>query len=395
MGAQFRFVHCADLHLGARFKGVSEVDPKSAERMRMSVFESFSRIVDKVLDSGADALFIAGDAFDESTITPRTRSFLAEELARARVPVFVSRGNHDPHMSWEESIPLPPNVHEFGTEPERVDIPGVEGAEVIGASFSDWHEERNLPSLFRGSPDRFTVACVHCDVDSVNAQYSYSPCSLMDMKARGVDYWAIGHIHKRAVLSRDPWIVYPGNIQGRNFKETGEKGAYLVDVRDGRVASAEFFATQGIVWYDETIDITGRDFNGILDDIRSRVRPGAIVRLDFIGSGDLNRMLREQSDDTARLIASKIGCTVSEMEVRTMPPIDIDLRRGGKDMTAKLIDSGDALRDSGREAIMAVLSSNPIMAKHSEYLDALSDDELRSLVEESTMALVTRMEAVR
>lgn len=395
MGANFRFVHCADLHLGARFKGVSEKDPKAAERMRMSVFESFSRIVDRVIDSRADALFIAGDAFDESTLTPSTRMFLVDELVRAKVPVFLSRGNHDPHTSWEESIPMPPNVHEFGTEPERVDIPGVEGAEAVGASFADWHDERNIPSMLRGSPDRFTVACVHCDVDAVDAEYSYSPCSLSDLRGRGVDYWAIGHIHKRAVLSEDPWVVYPGNIQGRSFKETGEKGAYLVEVRDGRVASAEFFATQGIVWYDEVVDIAGKDMASITDDLRRRIAPGSIVRLAFVGSGEMDRMLREQSDNLRSLIGSRIGCTISEFDIRTVPPVDIDARRGGKDMIGLVIGSGDSLKGSGRNAILSKLSSNPVMARNLESFEYMTDDELDSIVDEAVMAIVSRLGVAR
>ena len=395
MGAHFRFVHCADLHLGARFKGVSYADPKSAELMRMSVFESFSRIIDKVIDSKADALFIAGDAFDESTITPRTRSFLVDELARAKVPVFVSRGNHDPHTSWEENIPMPPNVHEFGTEPERIDIPGVDGAEAVGASFADWHEERNLPSLLHGSLGKFTVACVHCDIDSVNADYCYSPCSLNDTKGRGVDYWAVGHIHKRAVLSQNPWVVYPGNIQGRSFKETGEKGAYLIDVSDGRVSSVEFFPTQGFVWYDEEIDIGGKDINGIVEQLRSEIVPGSIVRLSFVGSGDLNRMLREQTDDVTRLIASKTGCTVSEIDVRTNPPIDLNARRGSKDIVGMIIEAGDSMKASDRNRIIDSISTNPIMARYRKLFEAMSDEDLRSIAEEAMALLVTKMEATR
>lgn len=363
--------------------------------MRQSVFESFSRIIDKAIDSKADALFIAGDAFDESTITPRTRLFLVDELARAKVPVFLSRGNHDPHTSWERSIPMPPNVHEFGTEPERVDIPGVDGAEAVGASFADWHEERNLPSLLRGSADKFTVACVHCDIDSVNADYCYSQCSLSDTKGRGVDYWAIGHIHKRAVLSKDPWVVYPGNIQGRSFKETGEKGAYLVDVSDGRVSSAEFFPTQGFVWYDEEIDIGGRDLNGIIEQLRSEIVPGSIARLAFVGSGDLNRMLREETDEVAALIASKTGCTVSEIDVRTDPAIDLDSRRGSKDIVGLVIEAGDSMKASGRARIIDSLTVNPIMARYREHFEAMSDEELRAIAEEAMTALVTKMEATR
>lgn len=395
MGAQFRFVHCADLHLGARFKGVARADPEEAARMTRTVFESFSRIVDTAVREGADAMFVSGDAFDEDTITPRTRMFLCDELRRAGMPVFVVRGNHDPRTSWESSIPYPGNVHEFGTEPERVDIPGVDGAEAIGASFADWHDSRNLPSMMTGSPDRFTVACVHCDVDNPGAEYQYSPCSLSDMRGRGVDYWALGHIHKRQVLSTDPWVVYPGNIQGRSFRETGEKGAYLVDVRDGRVADARFFATQGMVWHDESVDITDRTIDAVADELAQRITKGSIARVTFTGSGELDGMVRSAADDIARLLSGKLGCAISEVVAETSPAIDLEARRGGKDMVSAVLASGDSLRAAGRDAILGAISMNAMARDRMDFYRSMSDDDLAGIVDSAVKSLVSRMEAPR
>lgn len=84
--------------------------------MTESVFRSFSRIVDLAISEKVDFVVIAGDAFDEFTITPATRHRFASELARMEVPCFIARGNHDPQVAWAASIPYPPNVHEFGTE---------------------------------------------------------------------------------------------------------------------------------------------------------------------------------------------------------------------------------------------------------------------------------------
>ncbi len=391
MGAHFRFVHCADLHLGARFKGVAETDPEEAERMTRSVYESFSRIVDAATSEGADAMFIAGDAFDEGTITPRTRSFLVRELRRASVPVFMARGNHDPRTSWESSLPYPSNVVEFGVEPERHDIPGVEGAEAVGASFADWHESRNLPSMIRGSPDRFTVACVHCDVDNPSAEYQYSPCSLSDLRGRGVDYWALGHIHKRTVLSQEPWAVYPGNIQGRSFKETGEKGAYMVTVRDGRVAEARFFATQGIVWHDVEADITGRTLEQVSEDLASRIPRGSLARVTFIGSGDLDRMLRDSPSDVASLLSERLGCTVADVSVSTSPAMDLESHRGARDMIGAVLSAGDSLGAAGRDEIIRLICGNPMARDRRDVFESMTDEELVELVRAATMSLVSRM----
>ena len=393
MGAHFRFVHCADLHLGSRFKGVSSRDPEAGERMTESVFQSFSRIVDLAISEGVDFMVIAGDAFDESTITPATRHRFASELARLGRPCFIARGNHDPHTDWESSIPYPPNVHEFGTEPEYIELDGIDGLEIAGVSFADWHEERNLPSMIRGSPERFTVAVMHCDVDSVGAQYDYSPCRLSDMSGRGVDYWAIGHIHRRAVLSENPYVVYPGNIQGRKITEDGEKGCYLVTVDGGRVSELRFVPTQGIVWRDIRVDITGRTMDDVIAEARGAVGPGDIVRMTFTGTGELDGALR--LNDNSDYLSKVLGCTVCEVVVETSPSIDMDSRSGGSDMTAKVIASGRGLAASGREAILGRILANPIAARHRDYYESLTDEELVRLVERATGMLVAGMGAGR
>lgn len=394
MVSHFRFIHCADLHLGSRFRGVSEDDPRRARELTESISESFSRIVDLVASEHADAMVIAGDAFDESTITPRARMFLVEQLERAAVPVFMVRGNHDPVVSYEDSIPLPPNVHMFGPEPENVSVPGYEDVEVAGVSFADWHEERNLPSMIRGTPGMFTIGLVHCDVDSAGGDYDYSPCRLSDLSGRCVDYWALGHIHKRTELSREPWAVYPGNIQGRSLKETGEKGAYVVDIVDGRVSEARFVPTQGILWFDETVDITGMStVDQLVSALRGRVPEGSVLRTTIVGRGPLDPMLRRDGADVEGIITYRLGCRSAGLDVRTSPDIDIEARRGTGDMVGLLIDAGDRLKEEGREAILSVIASNPVAKTHLEDIESMTDEELLEAVDSAVMRLAGIMEA--
>ena len=391
MGAHFRFVHCADLHLGSRFRGVSSRDRDAGERMTESVFGSFSRIVDTAVSEGADFMVIAGDAFDESTITPATRHRFVTELARLGIPCFIARGNHDPHTDWEASIPYPPNVHEFGTEPEYIELDGLDGVEIVGASFADWHEERNLPSLVRGTPGKFTVACMHCDVDSVGSQYDYSPCRLSDLAGRGVDYWAIGHVHKRAVVSENPYVVYPGNIQGRKITESGEKGCYLVTVDGGRVSELRFVPTQGIVWRDLEVDISGKGMEEVIAELRGKVSQGDIVRVRFTGFGEMDGMLRLHTRENAEYLSKVLGCTVCDIVVSTAPGIDMEARAEGADMAAKVIACGRQLTGAGRDAILSVILRNPIASRHRDHFESMTDEQLSALVDRASGMLVARM----
>ncbi len=187
-------------------------------------------------------------------------------------------------------------------------------------------------------------------------------------------------------------MVYPGNIQGRSFKETGEKGAYLVTVEDGRVSELRFVPTQGLVWYDDTVDITGSEsLDDVVDQLRGAYIPGSVVRLTFTGSGALDGMLRSEPDDIRSIIASNIGCTVVSAEVCTSPYIDMDARAGERDMIGITILQGKGLESADRDTIIGILSSNPVMKRYIDLFEDMDDAMLRSLVREATRDVVSHL----
>ncbi len=389
MGKQFRFIHCADLHLGSRFKGLDTQNPSLAERMRQSVFESFSRIIDAALENHVDALVISGDLYDDDNELPSTRMWLSDQLARLDVPVFICRGNHDSRTSWDSAIPYPANVHEFGTSPERVEL--SEDVEIVGISYAVPHETRNLASILEGSFDRFTIACLHADLDTVTEGYSYAPCSMSDMQSGNIDYWALGHIHKREVVSTSPYVVYPGNIQGRSFKETGPKGAYLVTVDSHRVSSIDFIQTSVYHWEDMTVDITGCTFNDVMNIIGNKADSNAICRITFTGSGELDTLLRTNIDNVSHTITQTAGCLVSSLTVRTSPPIDIEARSHERDMGAAVIRAGKDLSNMTKEELVDLICQNKNASKHRDFFMAMSDEDVHSLVDDATRSILARM----
>ena len=72
--------------------------------------------------------------------------------------------------------------------------------------------------------------------------------------SKGYDYWALGHIHKREVVHTDPWIVFPGNLQGRKSIETGAKGATLITVESGQIAEVEHLELDDVRWHRCVVD---------------------------------------------------------------------------------------------------------------------------------------------
>jgi len=393
MGNEFRFMHCADLHLGSRFKGLSRDDVELARRMRESVFTSFSNIVDAAIENDVDCLVISGDIYDDSNELPSTRMWLSQQLSRLKVPVFICRGNHDSATKWDSAIPYPENVHEFGTEPERIQV--APDVEIVGVSYSESHETRNLALMLDGDPSRFTIACVHCDLESVSEGYPYAPCRMSDLSGRGVDYWALGHIHKRAVVSTDPYVVYPGNIQGRSYKETGPKGAYLVTVSSHRVAGMKFIPTGPYVWSDITVDIAGRDLGSVIEEVRRSVPRRGICRITFAGSGQLDTMLRTEPDDVSSAIAAATGCTISSVSIHTSPEVDPESYAGGKSMQSAVIATAKRYESMSKEEIVALICRNRMAARHRDFYMSLAEEDLRSIVADSMKDIIVRMEVPR
>lgn len=71
---------------------------------------------------------------------------------------------------------------------------------------------------------------------------------------KGYDYWALGHVHEHAILQKDPWIVYPGNLQGRHIREIGERGAVLVTADETGIQSVERLCVDMLRWYVVDVD---------------------------------------------------------------------------------------------------------------------------------------------
>lgn len=388
--SNFKFVHCADLHLGSRFSGVRSKDPLLAKRMTDSTFDSFSNIIDLVHSENADFLVISGDVFDSDYITPGTRYRYTQLLERAKVPCYIARGNHDNKTSWEESIPLPPNAYEFGGEPERFICELRDGGrvEISGISFTSSNTHEDLANKLEGSKGMFTVGCVHCDVDSAEG-LGYAPCKLTDLVSKDIDYWALGHIHKREVLHERPYVIYPGNPQGRNIKESGEKGAYLVTVTGNAVTDLKFVPTNTILWERKEVDITEKTFSTFVEYVASMMDEDTIVRLIINGRGPLDRMLRTEPDDVIKAIQDRSGGIIESLELNSKPEETPLLE--GNDLRSGIAQASRSLENVDRAHIIeAICSTNTSKNYLQAYFEELDDDELMVIIRDAGVRLLER-----
>ncbi|MDP2232384.1 MAG: DNA repair exonuclease, partial [Actinomycetota bacterium] len=223
MARAFTFIHTADLHLDAPFAGIDAADPRVREVLVDSTYAALDRIVSVAVERGVDFVLIAGDAYNSRDKSLRAQlrfKAACERLSSAGVPVFIAQGNHDPADGWTANLTFPQSVRYFATDAvERIEVLDPESGEPLcalyGRGYATGPTKLNLARGFkRESADENAVAVLHANVGGQADYESYAPCTMDDLRAAGMDYWALGHIHKPSELSDSPRVRYAGSPQG-------------------------------------------------------------------------------------------------------------------------------------------------------------------------------------
>lgn len=119
----------------------------------------------------------------------------------------------------------------------------------------------------------FNIGLLHTCADGREGHEPYAPCSLPGLLAKDYQYWALGHIHRREILSEKPYILFPGNTQGRHIREIGPKGCTMVTVESGDVTSLEHRDLDVLRWAALSIDASdAKDGDDIVELVRPAIR---------------------------------------------------------------------------------------------------------------------------
>ncbi|HYQ31079.1 MAG TPA: DNA repair exonuclease [Polyangiaceae bacterium] len=268
-----KFVHAADLHLDSPLAGLSKYEGAPVEQIRGATRRALENLVKLCLSEQVELLLIAGDLYDGDWRDYSTGLFFAKQMAALRagnVRVVWIRGNHDAASKLTAHLSLPDNVRELSHKKPESFVLEQLGVAVHGQGF-DTREETSDLSLRYPEPKRglFNVGLLHTALEGRVGHAPYAPCRLSALIDRGYDYFALGHVHTREILSEAPWIVFPGNLQGRHARETGPKGASLVTVEAERVRSVEHRPLDAVRWQVAEAEVSGeRTFDGVLERVR-------------------------------------------------------------------------------------------------------------------------------
>ncbi|MEJ0048299.1 MAG: DNA repair exonuclease [Rhodospirillales bacterium] len=260
--ATYRILHCADLHLDSPLRGL-EADPDApADRIRGATRAAFTNLVDFALDQNVAVVLIAGDLYDGDWQDWRTGQFLIRELqrlTRAGIQIVAISGNHDAESVITRKLRWPDRATLLATARAETVTFAELGLAVHGRGFpTKAVTETLLPSYPPPSPGLLNIGLLHTCAAGRAGHERYAPCTAEQLAAHGYDYWALGHIHAREILCRDPWVVFPGNLQGRHVGEEGAKGAMLITVEDGKiVGEPSHHALDVVRWRRLSVDLTG------------------------------------------------------------------------------------------------------------------------------------------
>jgi len=256
-----RFLHVADVHLG-----FDRYDSK--ERTR-DFYEAFRDALYRyAIADPVDFVLVVGDLFEHRTIQPNVLNqaqLCFQELQDAGIPVLAIEGNHDnrPYgvrtswlrylADWGHVILLEPGDVAAGdpfyvpwNEEEKrggyIDLPC--GVRVLGSSWYGATAPQailQIADAIQALPlgPAHTVLMFHHGLEGQIARYQgalrYN--DLLPLKDAGVDYLALGHIHKS--YSEGGWVFNPGSVEANSMEEVGfDRGVYRVEL-DGDGIRAE------------------------------------------------------------------------------------------------------------------------------------------------------------
>jgi len=354
----FRFLHAADTHIDSPLEGLDAYDGAPAAALRGATRAAFENLVRLALDEKVDFLLLAGDVYDGDWKDFSTGLFFTRQMARlkaAGIPVYLIAGNHDAASVLTRRLTLPDNVRVFSTRAaESKEVPGLPVA-IHGRGFPQRAVPENLaleyPAPLAG---RFNIGLLHSSLTGAPGHDTYAPCCLADLAAKDYQYWALGHVHQPQVLARAPWVVYPGNPQGRHIREPGARGCRLVTVGDDlEVLDAEFRALDVLRWGRLEVDVSDET---ALADVYARI--GAVLveaasaaegrllaaRVVLIGATDLHGFLKRdlpglRAECIAQAQSVPDGIWIEKVEVRTTPRQNLAELAARDDLTRIVLET--------------------------------------------------------
>ncbi|WP_231638697.1 DNA repair exonuclease [Paenibacillus sp. JCM 10914] len=363
------------------------------------------------MEQHVDFVVISGDVYDSSNISLRAQLRFMDSLRRlgeSGIAVYVIHGNHDPLDSVRLAVKLPDHVHVFGGEPSSITavrrIDGEAVAVISGMSYPTSKVVENIAVHYPApTPGLYHIGLLHANVDGDPQHETYAPCSRNELVSYGYHYWALGHVHTRRLVHEEPFIVYPGNIQGRHIREQGPKGCYVVDVDDDLNTELLFHELDSMRWtevvvpvdhctevdewriaLEQQVEAISQDNPEMLSVIRVKITGRSLIHHQLEDGHVLDDLLMElRRREVARGAAVGFqGCVwIESFSLQSGTVVDMEKLLAEDSFTGDLLRLARMERARLIEAENVVKSSLAPLMEHGEIRDILQELEPDELLE--------------
>jgi exonuclease SbcD len=404
-----KFVHAADLHIDSPLRGLYAYDGAPVERVRGATRKALSNLVQLCLDERAAFLVLAGDIFDGEWKDFNTGLFFVRELNRLReagTRVFLVRGNHDAASEVTRALTLPEHVHEFAHDNAETIVVEEHGVALHGLSFAQRKMPDSLVPLYPAPvKGALNVGVLHTSADGHPEHATYAPCAVDELVGKGYDYWALGHVHQQQILHRAPWVVYPGNTQGRTLRESGPKGCVVVTVEDGAIAAVRPEPLDVVRWrelpllldegdgVDELYDKAQLAFGRARDEAEGRLVAARLVVDGATRAHAEVAAARDRVVAELRARAFDFGdeLYLERVELRTRPALSLEELRTSEGFVGELLRQVAAARTDAALAAELRTQLGPLVEKLGDELGGELD--VIQLLDEVEARLVSALVA--
>lgn len=407
-----RFLHAADLHLDSPMLGLSVYDGAPVDELRGATRRALENLVDLAIEEGVAFVLIAGDVYDGDWRDFNTGLFYVTQLRRLReagIRVIAIAGNHDAASRMTRQLPLPDGYIVLATrEPQTIVLEDLRVA-IHGQGFATAAVTEDL-SL--GYPDPLpgvlNVGLLHTSAGGRAGHENYAPCSVGSLVAKGYDYWALGHVHGREVLHEYPWVVFPGNVQGRHARETGPKGATMVTVDDGHIVAVEHCDLDVVRWAACVVDVTSCSTIdevslAVVDTLSSNVDGAAprlvAARVTIEGATDAHAAIARDPDTAIAAVRARAldvygdRLWIEKVRWRTRLKVDVAALRERDDATGEVLRTVNAVGDETLAELGAAFTDLKSKLPASINVDLADSTFLRNALSDVESLLVAHLEA--
>lgn len=282
-----------DIHIGR----ASTATPETVPLEQCRTVNAWEAVVDLALREQAHAVCLTGDVADEhnkffESAGPLERG--VERLAEQGIDVYAVAGNHDHDVLPRLADELAEHrLRLLGRDGqwERVTLEeeGVPVVHLDGWSFPSCVVGYDPVSTYPARPDGELPALVMVHGDLAAAASRYAPLSRRRLREQPVDGWLLGHIHASDHDEAHPFILYPGSPQAMHPGETDAHGAWIVEVKQGRVVPPRFVPLSTVRYERVRVDAT--DIAAV-DELQSLIR----------------RTIRAESERLAEASGEQLAC---------------------------------------------------------------------------------------